>query len=142
MPTPERIHDPAEARPGMPRPVPAEAHVFGHPPTTVVLEVIPRSTRWRRGRALRWFLLGAVLAPLLAILPPHAPWGVAAAMTGVVLGVRRWRESYTLVGIEGPCPRCGQALESEGATPLSFPHAVGCPACGNLVTLQADLPAG
>lgn len=121
--------------------VPAEARVFGHDPTTATLQVIPRSTRWRVGRATRWFVGGAVLAPLVAILPPHAPWAVGAGAGGLVFGLRRWNERFTLVGLEGRCPRCGHALDHEGRTPLKTPHTVTCVGCSNPVALHPELPA-
>ncbi|MEK9500391.1 hypothetical protein [Gaopeijia maritima] len=121
--------------------LPAEARVFGHDATPAALEVIPRSTRWRTGRAARWFVGGAVLAPLVAILPPHAPWAVGAAAGGLAFGLRRLNERYTLIDLEGRCPRCGAALAHEGRTPLRVPHSVTCGSCSNAVALHPELPA-
>lgn len=120
--------------------VSAEARVFGHDPTSATLHVIPRSTRWRLVRASRWFVGGAVLAPLVAVLPPHAPWAVGAAAAGLVVGMRRWKERHTLIDLEGRCPRCDGPLEHEGRTLLRTPHSVTCLGCSNPVALHPDLP--
>lgn len=117
----------------------AEARVFGHDPTEARLRIIPRSTRWRVGRAARWFVGGAVLAPVVAILPPHAPWAVGAGAGGLVLGLRRWNERFTLIELTGSCPRCGAALQHEGRTPLRTPHSISCEECSNPVALHPDL---
>lgn len=116
----------------------AEARVFGHDPTPVTLRVVPRSTAWRAGRAARWLAAGAVLAPVVAVLPPHAPWAVGAGAGGVVLALRKWGERFTLVGVDGRCPRCGSILVHSGRTPLRVPHPTACEGCGNPVALHAD----
>jgi hypothetical protein len=124
--------------------VAATASVFGHEPTPVTLGLIPRSTGWRVSRALRYLLAGAVAAPVLAVLPPHAPWAVAAGTGGTLLALRKWRERFTLVSLEGACPRCGAPLEGGGSGPLREPHRISCDACGNpvVVTVEPnDLPS-
>ena len=124
--------------------VPAEARGLGHDPVSVEVALVPRTTGWRLGRAARWWVAGAVLAPVLGVLPPHAPWALAAGAGGVVLGLRKWGERYTLVRLRGSCPRCGEGLAFDGATPLKLPHRVSCDACGNPVVLHLDggaLPA-
>lgn len=124
--------------------VPAEARVFGHTPVEVELTLVPRSTGWRAGRAVGFLAAGAVLAPVLAVVPPHAPWAVAAGAGGLVLSLRKWGERFTLRGVQGRCPRCDAALGFDGSTPLRIPHSMSCDACGNAVALHVDkggLPA-
>lgn len=116
----------------------AEAHVFGHDATAVEVVVTPRSPGWRAGRAARWIVSGLVLAPVVGVLPPHAPWAAGAGLGGLVLGLRKWGERFTLEGIEGSCPRCEAALELVGTPPLRIPHPVPCDGCGNPVSLRID----
>ena len=52
--------------------------VFGFPDTRAELDVRPRSTGWRLGRASAFIGGGFVLAPLVGLFPPHAPWALAA----------------------------------------------------------------
>ena len=120
------------------RSVSATAHVFGHDPVTVRLTLVPRSPGWRASRAARYLVGGAVLAPLVAIVPPHAPWAVGAGAGGLVLGLRKWGERFTLTAVDGLCPRCGAPLPFGGATPLKTPHSLGCEECGNPVILRID----
>lgn len=129
------------ATPDDSRTVFAEARVFGHEPTAVSLRVVPRSTGWRASRAVRWLVAGAVVAPVVAVVPPHAPWAVGAGAGGLALALRKWGERYTLVGLDGLCPRCGAALEHDGRTPLKTPHRTACDECGNPVALHPD-PTG
>lgn len=127
------------AHPPVPLTVQGEARVFGHDPAAVTLQVVPRTTGWRAGRALRWLAAGVIVAPVVAVLPPHAPWAVAAGTGGVVLALRKWGERFTLVGLEGSCPRCGAPLVHHGSTPLKTPHSTACEGCGNPVALHVDL---
>ncbi|NNK61945.1 MAG: hypothetical protein HKO98_01965 [Gemmatimonadetes bacterium] len=121
-----------------PTAVPATARVFGHEPVAVTLELIPRTTGWRLGRTLRYLIAGAVAAPVLGVLPPHAPWAVAAGAGGTVLALRKWRERFTLVGMEAVCPRCGAALDGGRSVPLRDPHRISCDGCGNPVIVSVD----
>ena len=116
--------------------LPAEAHVFGHEATPVQLVLTPRSTGWRAGRAARWIVGGLVLAPVVGVLPPHAPWAAGAGVGGLVLGLRKWGERFTLQEIEGACPRCAATLALTGTPPLRSPHPIPCDACGNPVSLR------
>ena len=117
------------------------ASVFGHEPVAVTLQLIPRSTGWRLNRTLRYLIGGAVAAPVLAVLPPHAPWAVAAGAGGTLLALRKWRERFTLLGMEGTCPRCGAGLDAGTGVPLREPHRISCDACGNPVIVSVDAEA-
>ena len=115
--------------------------MFGHDPRPATLSLVPRSTAWRATRAARFAVIGAVLAPVVAILPPHAPWAVAAGAGGAVLALRKWRERYTLVALDGECPRCDRELATEGVGPLREPHRVSCEGCGNPVEVRVEASA-
>ncbi len=112
------------------------AHVFGHDDTDVRLELMARSTRWRAGHAARYLVGGTLLAPIVAAIPPHVPWAAGAGFGGLFLAARKWRERFTLVGVEGRCPRCGTALGLSNAAPLKDPHSVFCANCKNPVVLR------
>jgi hypothetical protein len=116
----------------------AKAHVFGHEPTPVRVVLTPRSTGWRAGRAARWIVGGLVMAPVVGVVPPHAPWAAGAGVGGLVLGLRKWGERFTLREVEGACPRCASALGLTGQPPLRSPHPIPCDACGNPVSLRID----
>jgi hypothetical protein len=69
-----------------------------------------------------------VIAPFVAIVPPHAPWAIGALATGVILARRRWLERFTLERVEGVCPKCGEPLAVKAAR-LRLPHLVACEGC-------------
>ncbi len=126
------------AAPSSPTTVSAKAQVFGHDPTSVQLTLVPRTTRWRAVRAAPFLVGGIVLAPILGILPPHAPWAVGAGGGGLYMALRKWGERFTFVGVEGICPRCGAGLNLSGAPPLKMPHRIPCDACGNPVSITVE----
>lgn len=115
--------------------------VFGYDDTPLQLTVIPRSTRWRLLRAGPWFV-GAAAAAVLVILPPHVLW-IMLALVAAGLGVRKWLERYTLVTLEGSCPRCGAEVEETGPARFRPGSSVDCPSCrhGSTVVLpEGSLP--
>ena len=108
--------------------VEGEAVVFGFPDTPVELSVRRRAVSWRVGGAARTLALFVVVAPLVAIVPPHAPWAIGALATGLILARRRWSERLTLERVDGSCPRCGAPLVVKAGR-LELPHPVSCDAC-------------
>lgn len=113
--------------------------LFGYDPAPVRLEVIPRSRAWRLRRtavAAGAFLLAT---PVVALVPPHAPWAAAGIMAAAILGRRRWTERYTVACFRAPCPRCGQALGLPPGTRLRAPHPVPCDGCGHEPLLEVRL---
>ena len=106
------------------------ATLFGFDDTPLSARIIARSRAWRVGGALRIFALFAVVAPLVAVFPPHAVWLIGALAVGAVLARRRYVERYTLVGIDGKCPRCGTALSVKSGR-LERPHPVACEGCNH-----------
>jgi hypothetical protein len=113
----------------------AEAIVFGFPGTVVALTVRPRGALWRVGGAARTLVTFLLLTPIVAAVPPHAPWAVGALTAGGFLVRRRWLERFTLERVEGVCPKCGAPLKVK-ASRLRFPHPLACDACHHQVTIR------
>lgn len=120
------------------REIQATLRVFGFEDTRAHLSVLPRSTPWRAARAGTFAVAGVFMAPVVALVPPHAAWGLAAVVTGCVLAARKWGERFTLLELEGPCPRCGSALAVATPTRLRDPWTVDCEACHHQATLTVD----
>lgn len=132
--TTDPSHDPESRR--------VEGHLglFGHGATRASVRLVARSRRWRTGRALRVLGIGLVVAPGVALIPPHAPWLLGALVGSALLARRRWRERITLLAVEGTCPRCGEPVRFEGPTRLKEPHPIPCDACHHESTLEVDAP--
>jgi len=113
----------------------AEAIVFGFEPAPVTLTVRPRSGLWRIGGAIRTMVTFLLLAPIVALAPPHAPWAIGAVAGGGFLARRRWLERFTLERVEGACPKCGESLKAKSAR-LRFPHPLACEACHHQAALR------
>jgi len=111
------------------RPVEGLLSLFGFPSTPASLELLPRSTGWRASRAAALAGAGLLTAVAVGLIPPHAPWVVAALGTGGVLGWRKWRERFTILSFEGNCPKCGEALNVAPGTPLRPIMSVPCEGC-------------
>ena len=118
----------------------ARASVFGFDPTPLRLTVESRSTAWRATRAAAFVGGGLVLAPVVALAPPHVAWAMGSVLTGGFLGWRKWVERFTLVAVEGDCPKCGDALTLDGATRLRARSTLPCPGCHH--DLQVILDEG
>ena len=65
---------------------------------------------WRARRAAIALAAGLIVAPLVALVPPHAPWALGALGIGLLTARRRWAEEHTLHFLEGACPRCGEGI--------------------------------
>ena len=118
--------------------VPATASIFGFAPSEARLTVRPRSVRWRAARA--GMLTGGcvVVAPVVAILPPHVAWALGAVVTGGVLGFRKWNERFTLEGIRGTCPKCEAVLQLTSKTRLTRTSTLPCSGCHHNLQLQVE----
>ena len=117
----------------------AAVTLFGFEPSTVRVVVTPRSRAWRVGGAARTMAIATVVAPVVAIFPPHAIWPIGALMTGGVLARRRYVERFTLVSAEGACPKCGADIVVK-STRLRVPHQIPCEGCNHESLLR--LPEG
>lgn len=118
----------------------AEAIVFGFAAVPVALTVRRRGALWRVGGAARTLVTFLLLTPIVAAVPPHAPWAVGALTAGGFLVRRRWLERFTLERVEGTCPKCGAPLKAK-ASRLRFPHPLACDACHHQITLRLSAPA-
>ncbi|MCJ7627782.1 MAG: hypothetical protein MUO50_05270, partial [Longimicrobiales bacterium] len=105
--------------------------LFGFPDTPGRLEVLPRSTAWRGLRATAFLGGGLLLAPAVGLVPPHAPWAMAALGIGGILGIRKWREQFTILSFHGTCPRCGGILTLASGIPLRPVMTVTCEGCNH-----------
>lgn len=117
--------------------VPARLALFGYEPTPARAVLRARSRRWRMAGAARTQALGILLAPLVGLVPPHAPWALGAVGVGFLLARRRWRHHFTLEGVVGACPRCGAPVSCRAGM-LRSPHTVPCEACRHEATLEVD----
>lgn len=103
------------------------------------MTIRPRPRSWRIGGALRTVGIAALIAPAVAVVPPHAPWVIGALATGGILARRRLDERFTLIGVRGKCPKCGGVLEVKPGR-LRDPHPLPCEACHHESRLE--LPDG
>jgi len=117
--------------------VPGTITLFGYDPVDVELLLRPRSRRWRLLGTGRILAVTLVVAPLVGLAPPHAPWVVGVLGAGGFLARRRWRERFTVEGVEGPCPKCGAEL-SVASGALKRPHTVPCDACHHESSVRLD----
>lgn len=115
--------------------VDARATLFGFEAIPVRAKIIARSHGWRVGGAARTFGLFVLVAPFVAIFPPHAVWPIGALLTGALLARRRYVERFTLVGVDGPCPKCGAPLSVERGR-LEQPHPLPCDGCNHEPSLR------
>lgn len=131
----------AETGPGAPDTfrTEAEAVLFGFDPTPAAATLRARARAWRVGGAARSVGIALLVAPAVAVVPPHAPWVIGALATGGILARRRWTELFTLVSIEGTCPKCGAGLAVKPGR-LRSPHPLPCEGCHHESTLR--IPAG
>lgn len=113
----------------------AHAVLFGFPPERVDVTILPRSKSWRVAGAARTMGIALVLAPLAAVVPPHAPWVIGALAAGAILARRRWTEHFTVLSIEGDCPKCSKPIQTKGGR-LRRPHPLPCEECHLDSTLQ------
>jgi len=117
--------------------VTARLSLFGFEPTPARAVLRPRSRRWRMAGAVRSQAVGVLLAPLVGLVPPHAPWALGAVGVGYLLARRRWRHRFTVEAVEGTCPRCGTAVSCRAGM-LRSPHPVPCDTCRHEATLEVE----
>ncbi|HEX9106110.1 MAG TPA: hypothetical protein VF832_02750 [Longimicrobiales bacterium] len=117
----------------------ATLQLFGFAPTPARVEVIPRSTAWRVGHAFGYLLLCWACIGLVMWVPPHFPWILTAFFLGIFFFVKYIRQRYTLVSLEGTCPRCGSPQSIKKPTRLASPHRIYCPHCHQPLLLVVQL---
>jgi hypothetical protein len=118
---------------------PALLEVFGEAPVPADARVIPRPRSWRVSRALTSLTLAWGAAPVVFLIPPHAPWLIGALICGPYFARRYWLEHFTLHEMHGTCPRCAAAIRIVRALRLRFPHTLTCTNCHNVVLLEVDV---
>ncbi|MGH7605714.1 MAG: hypothetical protein ACREME_00115 [Gemmatimonadales bacterium] len=109
--------------------LPARLAIFGHAPTAVSLRVEPRSATARKARAAIALVACWALVPLVALIPPHVPWALAAFVAGIYLARRNWNGTHVVRSCEGTCPRCETPVRIRPDTLIRLPHAVTCYGC-------------
>ena len=119
--------------------VPARITLFGFDVVPANARIEARSAGWRALRASIALAAGLIVAPAVFLVPPHAPWALAALGVGLVTARRRWAEVHTLHFLEGACPRCGEGVSISRPARLRHPHAVSCPSCHYELALSVDL---
>lgn len=115
--------------------VDARATLFGFDDEPVRADVIRRSRSWRVGGAARTFAIFVVIAPFVAVFPPHAVWLIGALAIGGILARRRYVERFTLVDVQGRCPKCGTPLSVKPGR-LKRPHPLPCEGCNHEPSLR------
>lgn len=105
-----------------------EATLFGFDSVPAQAGITPRSRAWRVGGALRTMAIFVVIAPLVAVIPPHAVWFIGALLAGAFLARKRYIERFTLTRLVANCPKCGGAFDIKSQR-LRIPHPVSCDDC-------------
>ncbi len=121
---------------------PAHLDLFGFPRTPARVVVIPRSLGWRVGHAFGYLALCWACIAVVMWIPPHFPWILTAFFLGIFLFVKYIRQRYTLMELEGKCPKCGALQTIKQPTRLALPHRIYCPSCHQGLLLHVRLPAG
>ena len=119
--------------------VPARITLFGFDVVPANARIEARSVGWRARRASIALAAGLIVAPVVFLVPPHAPWALAALGISLLTALRRWAEVHTLHCFEGACPRCGEGVSISRPVRLRHPHAVSCPSCRYELALSVDL---
>ena len=114
----------------------ARLSLRGHEPRPAALEVEYRSPKTRATRALLSLLGFWLLAPLVAVIPPHIPWALLAFAAGIYFAARQWTGEYVVHRFEGACPRCGAALPLPAGSRIKLPHRMVCYQCHHEPVLE------
>lgn len=69
------------------------------------------------------------MAPVVGLVPPHAPWALGALGLGFFFGIRKWREALTLVDFRGRCPKCGSPTPLKEGIAVRSGMSVPCNQC-------------
>ena len=102
--------------------------LFGVPTRPAVLELTARPRGRRMRRALATFGGALVLALLVALIPPHAPWLLGVLAVGAWRARAEWRGEYELHAFTGACPRCDAELKLDERY-VTPPLVVHCDTC-------------
>lgn len=119
--------------------VPARIALFGFDFVPATARIEARSVGWRARRTALALVVGLIVAPVVALVPPHAPWMLAALGISVLMARRRWAEQHTLHFLAGDCPRCGEDISISRPVRLRHPHPIPCPSCQYELAVSVDL---
>ncbi len=122
--------------------VPARITLFGFSPVEGGASIEPRSVQWRMRTTLTSLGVALLIAPLLALVPPHAPWALGALGVGAATARRKWLEVHSLRSIEGTCPRCGSEVSLAKPVRLRHPHTVPCDGCKFELSVHVETAIG
>ena len=116
------------------------ALAFSGQRTIARARIAERSDAWRRASAGRELLI-LLLAPLVAIIPPHIPWVILVVGLAAYRAYGRLNERATLLSLRGPCPKCGTEQDFTELGRMRFPHTVTCASCRWELTLEPAPPS-
>ena len=119
--------------------IPAGITLFGFEPAVATVRIEARSRIWRLRRTLLAFGMGLVIAPFVALVPPHAPWAIGALALGALAARRRWTEHHSLLAVDGSCPGCGDRITLGSVGRLRHPHPLTCESCHHELALDVKL---
>ncbi len=119
--------------------VPSEITLFGFDPVRINARIEARGVGWRIRRTALALVAGLLVAPVVGLVPPHAPWAVGALGIGFVMAGRRWAERHTLHSFAGTCPRCSERVSLSRPVRLRRPHPIPCPSCHYELAVSVDL---
>lgn len=117
---------------------PAALRLRGHEakPAEIQIEKRPRQTRMTRSiLTLVGFL---VLAPVVALIPPHIPWVLVALFMGGYLAWKQWAGEYIVHSFSGNCPRCDAELKIDPGSKVGLPLEMDCYSCHHKPTLVVE----
>jgi hypothetical protein len=64
---------------------------------------------------------GVLLAPLVAVFPPHAAWFLGAVSTGGFFAWRSLNARFVIADLDTACPRCAAPLRVSRGARLQHP---------------------
>lgn len=103
--------------------------LFGYPAVAARARLRERSRGERVRRAALYGGGLLLFTPVVALIPPHAPWVLGALGFGAYLARSHLRGTYEVLELHAVCPACGQVLELKPGTRLRLPHGVTCFNC-------------
>lgn len=112
-------------------------------PTPALALVVERSLPTRVARAaLIWGALWGAMVVCVFIPVLHFVLVPSLLVAGPVMGILRLRESASLAGLRGACPRCGVIRSFNASGRFKDGREVHCDGCGNgMVVRAAPTPA-
>ncbi|MFS8638071.1 MAG: hypothetical protein FWJ74_08280 [Gemmatimonadota bacterium] len=116
----------------------ARVTLFGFKSVPAHAELLHRPRSVRFTRAIIALAVCWCAAPVVAILPPHIPWLLAAIGAGLYFGWREWHGAYEVRRITAQCPSCGAELAVRPGARIDLPHKLPCFSCHHEPLLEAE----